>query len=60
MHCARGAQVLRNKAALRNPDEFYFAMEKARTKDGVHLARCAAVAALTHALCTCALWPGAC
>jgi Utp11 protein len=33
-------QVLRNKAALRNPDEFYFAMEKARTKDGVHLARC--------------------
>ncbi len=52
--------MLRNKAALRNPDEFYFAMEKARTKDGVHLARCAAVAALTHALCTCALWPGAC
>jgi hypothetical protein len=36
--------VLRNKAALRNPDEFYFAMEKARTKDGVHLARCACVA----------------
>ena len=33
-------QVLRNKAALRNPDEFYFAMEKARTKDGVHVARC--------------------
>jgi len=33
--------VLRNKAALRNPDEFYFAMEKARTKDGVHVARCA-------------------
>ena len=33
-------QVLRNKAALRNPDEFYFAMEKARTKEGVHLARC--------------------
>ena len=35
----RVPQVLRNKAALRNPDEFYFAMETARTRDGVHLAR---------------------
>lgn len=30
-------QVLRGKAEARNPDEFYFAMEKARTKDGVHV-----------------------
>jgi U3 small nucleolar RNA-associated protein 11 len=29
-------QNLRRKAEERNPDEFYFAMEKARTKDGVH------------------------
>ncbi|KAG2436623.1 hypothetical protein HYH02_011558 [Chlamydomonas schloesseri] len=29
-------QTLRRKAEERNPDEFYFAMEKARTKDGVH------------------------
>lgn len=29
-------QRLRTKAAERNPDEFYFAMERARTKDGVH------------------------
>lgn len=27
---------LQVKAAERNPDEFYFAMENARTKDGVH------------------------
>lgn len=32
-------QSLRQKAAFRNPDEFYFAMEKARTRDGVHIAR---------------------
>jgi len=32
---------LRKKAEERNPDEFYFAMEKARTKGGVHIARCA-------------------
>ena len=31
-------QVLRQKAEERNPDEFYFAMEKARTRDGVHVA----------------------
>lgn len=30
--------TLRGKAALRNPDEFYFAMEKQRTKSGVHVA----------------------
>lgn len=30
---------LRKKAEERNPDEFYFAMEKARTVDGVHVAR---------------------
>ena len=30
-------QTLRRKAEERNPDEFYFAMEKARTKDGVHV-----------------------
>lgn len=27
---------LRRKAAFRNPDEFYFAMNKTKTKDGVH------------------------
>lgn len=32
-------QSLRQKAAFRNPDEFYFAMEKARTRDGVHVGR---------------------
>lgn len=32
--------MLRNKAALRNPDEFYFAMQNQRTRDGVHVARC--------------------
>eukprot|EP00798_Chlamydomonas_sp_ICE-L_P010014 gene10014-7900_t len=31
-------KILRQKAEERNPDEFYFAMEKARTKDGVHQA----------------------
>ena len=31
-------QQLRRKADERNPDEFYFAMEKARTSGGVHLA----------------------
>ncbi len=31
-------QVLRQKAEERNPDEFYFAMEKARTRNGVHIA----------------------
>lgn len=31
-------QILRQKAEEKNPDEFYFAMEKARTKNGVHLA----------------------
>lgn len=30
-------QTLRQKAEERNPDEFYFAMEKARTKGGVHV-----------------------
>lgn len=34
------SQSLRQKAASRNPDEFYFAMEKARTRDGVHVGRC--------------------
>jgi Utp11 protein len=28
---------LRRKAEQRNPDEFYFAMEKQRTKGGVHV-----------------------
>ena len=28
---------LQEKAELRNPDEFYFAMEKSKTKDGVHV-----------------------
>ncbi len=34
-------QVLKRKAEERNPDEFYFSMEKKRTKDGVHDGRCA-------------------
>eukprot|EP00163_Fabomonas_tropica_P034735 TRINITY_DN977_c0_g1_i1.p1 TRINITY_DN977_c0_g1~~TRINITY_DN977_c0_g1_i1.p1 ORF type:complete len:282 (+),score=57.90 TRINITY_DN977_c0_g1_i1:130-975(+) len=29
-------RALREKAANRNPDEFYFSMEKAKTKGGVH------------------------
>jgi U3 small nucleolar RNA-associated protein 11 len=29
-------QRLKRKAEERNPDEFYFAMEKARTKNGIH------------------------
>lgn len=29
-------QVLRRKAAMRNPDEFYFGMNSAGVKDGVH------------------------
>lgn len=33
-------QHLESKAEQRNPDEFYFAMEKAKTKDGVHIQRC--------------------
>lgn len=36
------SQRLKRKAEERNPDEFYFAMEKARTKGGVHDGRCAA------------------
>jgi hypothetical protein len=32
-------KVLKTKAAYRNPDEFYFGMEKQRTIDGVHQAR---------------------
>lgn len=31
--------ALKRKAAYRNPDEFYFAMQKAKTDDGVHVAR---------------------
>ena len=30
-------QNLKRKAEERNPDEFYFAMEKSRTKEGVHV-----------------------
>lgn len=32
-------QALRRKAEERNPDEFYFAMERSETRDGVHVAR---------------------
>lgn len=35
-------QALKRKAEERNPDEFYFAMEKARTVEGVHDGRCEA------------------
>ena len=34
---------LRRKAEERNPDEFYFAMQGAQTRGGVHTKRCAAV-----------------
>ena len=34
---------LRRKAEERNPDEFYFAMQGAQTRQGVHAKRCAAV-----------------
>jgi len=30
-------QALKEKASFRNPDEFYFKMEKMRTKEGVHV-----------------------
>lgn len=36
---ASDLQQLRRKAEERNPDEFYFGMEKARTADGVHVQR---------------------
>ena len=29
--------MLREKASFRNPDEFYFSMEHAKTKNGVHI-----------------------
>jgi hypothetical protein len=32
-------KALKTKAAYRNPDEFYFGMERNRTKDGVHVGR---------------------
>ncbi len=48
---AQVPQVLRNKAALRNPDEFYFAMEKARTRDGVHISRSVPAAFRTPPTC---------
>ncbi|TFJ85429.1 hypothetical protein NSK_003302 [Nannochloropsis salina CCMP1776] len=38
---------LREKAAFRNPDEFYFAMTKGQTKEGVHRVR-PAEASLPH------------
>jgi len=34
----KSIKTLREKAEYRNPDEFYFAMQKSGTKDGVHLA----------------------
>ena len=32
-------KALKTKAAYRNPDEFYFGMQRNRTKDGVHVGR---------------------
>jgi U3 small nucleolar RNA-associated protein 11 len=32
-------KVLKTKAAYKNPDEFYFGMERSRTRDGVHVGR---------------------
>lgn len=42
--CCRLLQHLESKAEQRNPDEFYFAMEKAKTKDGMHIQRQVAAA----------------
>jgi U3 small nucleolar RNA-associated protein 11 len=41
-------KTLRRKAEEKNPDEFYFAMEKARTKGGVHIAPTAEANAYTQ------------
>lgn len=30
-------QVMKRKAAMKNPDEFYFGMKNAKTKKGVHV-----------------------
>ena len=30
-------QALKLKAAMKNPDEFYFAMHRKKTQDGVHV-----------------------
>eukprot|EP00271_Cylindrocystis_brebissonii_P009303 TRINITY_DN24038_c0_g1_i1.p1 TRINITY_DN24038_c0_g1~~TRINITY_DN24038_c0_g1_i1.p1 ORF type:complete len:258 (-),score=57.16 TRINITY_DN24038_c0_g1_i1:187-960(-) len=39
---------LKEKASFRNPDEFYFKMEKTGTKDGVHQARVQDPSKYTH------------
>lgn len=44
----RAIKTLRRKAEERNPDEFYFAMERSRTKDGVHIATTAEANAYTQ------------
>ena len=31
--------MLKTKAAYKNPDEFYFGMQRSRTRDGVHVGR---------------------
>jgi len=41
-------KVLRRKAEEKNPDEFYFAMEKAKTRNGVHEAPTATANAYTQ------------
>lgn len=41
-------KVLRRKAEEKNPDEFYFAMEKARTRNGIHEAPTAEANAYTQ------------
>jgi len=46
-------QHLKRKAEERNPDEFYFAMEKARTKNGVQNGRCVCVCVCV-CVCMCA------
>ncbi|KAI9325469.1 small-subunit processome [Zopfochytrium polystomum] len=38
----RALDILKRKAAFRNPDEFYFGMINSRTRDGVHVGRPAA------------------
>ena len=45
-------QNLRRKAEQRNPDEFYFAMERKGTKGGIHSGRYGNIGPRGAALCT--------
>ncbi len=48
----RALRSLQRKAEERNPDEFYFAMQTARTRGGVHVKRCAVHCCLGAGTCT--------